>query len=103
MKIIIHKLSAFAAILCITSFFLATIISEIFGSYSNIIIVKNLILFPGLFILIPIIITTGISGFIMTKSKKGIIAKKKEKNAFYRIQWNIYTYSFCYNPKLSSI
>ncbi|MEY8674066.1 hypothetical protein AB9G22_06745 [Francisella philomiragia] len=60
MKIIIHKLSAFAAIFCITLFFLATIISEIFGSYNNIIIAKKLILFPGLFILIPIIIITGI-------------------------------------------
>lgn len=82
MKIIIHKLSAFAAIFCITLFFLATIISEIFGSYNNIIIVKKLILFPGLFILIPIIIITGISGAIMTKSKKGVIAKKKKRMIF---------------------
>lgn len=79
MKIIIHKLSALMATFCITLFFSATVVSEVLGNYENIAIVKKLILFPGLFILIPFIVATGISGSIMTKSKKGIVTKKKKR------------------------
>ncbi len=82
MKITIHKISAFIAISCIILFFSATIITEIFGSYGNIATIKKLILFPGLFILIPFIIITGISGSLLTKAKKGIVAKKKKRMLF---------------------
>ena len=71
MKTKIHVLGAFIATLCIATFFTSTIIVELFGSYECIARIKELIVMPGLFILIPAIAVTGGSGFSLGRSRKG--------------------------------
>lgn len=76
----IHKISATLAILCVALFFSSTIAVELLGSLEQISHIKQLIVFPGLFILIPAIAATGISGFIMSgKAKTGPIVIKKKR------------------------
>lgn len=76
----IHKICAALAILCVALFFSSTIIVELLSGPEEIARVKQLIVFPGLFILIPAIATTGISGFLMAgKMKIGPISTKKKR------------------------
>ena len=79
MKPIIHLIAAFTATLCIATFFTSTLIVELFGTHETISVVKNLIVMPGLFILIPAMAITGATGFTLSKVKSGKIVKKKLK------------------------
>ena len=79
MKNRIHLVVAMIATLCITSFFTATISVELFGSYETIATVKNLIVMPGLFVLIPAIAVTGGTGFARSKDRKGRLIDSKKK------------------------
>ncbi len=79
----IHPVAATVATLCIATFFISTVIVELFGSYESIAVVKSLIVMPGLFILIPAIAITGASGFARAKgTKSGIIGSKKKRMPF---------------------
>lgn len=77
----LHKIFAIVAFATILSFWFSTLIVELFFNYEAITYVKSLIVFPGLFILIPSIIITGISGNIIAKKskKKELIEKKKKR------------------------
>lgn len=75
----IHRLAISISFLCITTFFLSTILGELFGSHAAISQIKNLIVFPGLFILIPFMIVSGASGFLLAKSRNGRLIEKKKK------------------------
>jgi len=75
----IHRTVAIIAVLCIATFFVSTILAELFGSYETIIMVKGLIVTPGLFILIPVVAMTGITGFILSKSRQGRLVQIKKK------------------------
>lgn len=75
----IHPVAAIVATLCIASFFTATILAELFGSKESISAVKNLIVMPGLFILIPAIAITGGTGFSLAKNWKGRLVEGKQK------------------------
>ena len=79
MKNKIHLAAGILATLCIASFFCSTVIVEIFGSYEAIARVKNLIVFPGLFILIPAIAATGASGFVLSKNRHSQLVKGKKQ------------------------
>ena len=79
MKEKVHLFGAIIATLCIATFFSATIIAELFGSYSTIATVKALIVMPGLFILIPAIAATGGSGFALGKARKGRLLSAKQR------------------------
>lgn len=79
MKPIIHLIAAFTATLCIATFFTSTLLVELFGTHETIAVVKNLIVMPGLFILIPAMAITGATGFTLSKVKSGKIVKKKLK------------------------
>ena len=79
MKNIIHPIAAVIATLCIATFFTSTIIVELFGSNESIATVKNLIVMPGLFILIPAIAITGGTGFALSKDRKGHLIENKKK------------------------
>lgn len=79
MKTKIHVLGALIATLCIASFFTSTIIVEVFGSHESIARIKELIVMPGLFILIPAIAVTGGSGFSLGRSRKGRLVEAKKK------------------------
>ena len=76
---ILHRLAASVATLCIASFFSATIFVELFGTEESIATLKSLIVWPGLFILVPSIALTGGSGFALAKSRSGKLALQKKK------------------------
>ncbi len=83
MKQAIHLGSAIIATLCIATFFLSTIVVELFGTIAMIATVKSLIVAPGLFILVPAIAVTGVTGFALsTKRKGGLIEAKKRRMPF---------------------
>ncbi len=79
----IHFIMAIIATLCITTFFISTIIVELFGTHEQIVIVKSLVVMPGLFILVPAVMITGGTGFALSKYRKGrIINGKKRRMPF---------------------
>ncbi len=83
MKQSIHRFSALIAALCISSFFLATVAVELFGTEAAIVAVKSLIVTPGLFILVPAIAITGATGFALGKKRRGpLIQAKKSRMPF---------------------
>lgn len=75
----IHPVTAIIATLCIATFFLSTILVELFGSHESIAMVKNLIVMPGLFILVPAIAATGGTGFTLSKGRKGRLVEIKKR------------------------
>ena len=77
--LIIHRLAAPVSILCIALFLSATIFVELSGTHESIAMVKSLIVWPGLFILIPAIALTGASGFALAKSRNGKLVEQKKK------------------------
>lgn len=81
MLLISHRIFALLAFTTILTFWCSTVVVELFFSYEEVNIVKRLILFPGLFILVPALILTGISGNILAKgsAKKELIKKKKKR------------------------
>ena len=79
MKQYIHRIAAIIATLCIATFFTSSIIVELFGSLNSVTQVKNLIVMPGLFILIPAIATTGATGFALAKDRKSRFVNTKKK------------------------
>ncbi|AZM95031.1 MULTISPECIES: hypothetical protein [Gammaproteobacteria] len=79
MTLILHRLAASVAVLCIATFFSATIFVELFGTEESIATLKSLIVWPGLFILIPSIALTGGSGFALAKSRRGKLVLQKKK------------------------
>ena len=83
MKHIFHKTGAIIATLCIVTFFLSTLIVEFFFSVESVAQVKSLIVFPGLFILIPAIAITGATGFSLSKSSSaGLVGQKRKRMPF---------------------
>jgi len=74
-----HFIAGLLATLTIATFFLSTVIVELFGSHEAVAIVKSLIVMPGLFILVPAIAATGGSGFALSKSRQGRLVDSKKK------------------------
>lgn len=79
MMFMLHRLAAFIAILCIATFFTATVFVELFGTTESIAILKSLIVWLGLFILVPSIAITGASGFTLAKTRSGKLVQQKKK------------------------
>lgn len=79
MKQNIHRIASILATICIATFFTSTLLVELFGSDSAIAFVKNLIVIPGLFILVPAMAITGATGFSLAKTRKGRIVENKKK------------------------
>ncbi|MCG9695037.1 hypothetical protein L1D55_25585 [Vibrio sp. Isolate22] len=79
MKPIIHRIAALTATLCVATFFTSTLLVELFGTLESVKLVKSMIVFPGLFILVPAIAITGATGAAMAKKRKGKIVERKSK------------------------
>ena len=79
MKKNIHFVAGILATLTIATFLISTITVELFGTPEAIALVKNLIVMPGLFILITAIITTSGTGFALAKIKSGRLVQAKQK------------------------
>jgi len=74
-----HFIASLVATLTIATFFISTILVELFGSHEAVATVKSLIVLPGLFILVPAIAATGGSGFYLSKSRQGRLVDAKKK------------------------
>ena len=79
MKQVIHRSSATIATLCIGTFFVSSLLIELFGSHTMVATVKSFIVTPGLFILIPAIALTGATGFSLAEKRKGRLIDIKKK------------------------
>jgi hypothetical protein len=79
MKRLIHRITAIVATLCIGTFFVSSIVVELFGSPDMVATVKRLIVFPGLFILVPSIALTGATGFSLSGNRKGGLIDIKKR------------------------
>jgi len=67
------------ATLTIATFFLSTLVTELFGTHETVAMVKASIVMPGLFILVPAIAVTGGSGIFLSKSRQGRLIEAKKK------------------------
>lgn len=74
-----HLISGLLATLTIATFFLSTVVVELFGSHEAVAVIKRLIVTPGLFILVPAIAAAGGTGFVLSKSRKGRLVDAKKK------------------------
>ena len=74
-----HLLAGLLATLTIAAFFTATLLVELFGTHDAIAGIKHMIVFPGLFILVPAIAVTGGSGFALSKVRQGHLVQAKLK------------------------
>ena len=74
-----HLLAGLLATLTIAVFFTSTVLVELFGSHAAIAGIKQLIVFPGLFILVPAIAATGGTGFALSKTRSGRLVEAKKK------------------------
>lgn len=78
MKKIIHPIAGTIAMLCIGSFWVSTLVSELFLSQDAIVLVKHTIL-QAMWVMIPAIVATGGSGFLLTGERKGNLLEGKKK------------------------
>ena len=78
MKTVVHAIAGILAFLMITSFWISTLVSEIFLSYQAIELVKLCILY-AMWILIPALMITGASGFYMAKNRSSRLLTNKKR------------------------
>ncbi len=74
-----HLIAGLLAPLCIATFFLSTILTELFGSHAAVAQLKSLIVTPGLWIMIPLMAAAGGSGMFLARSRKGRLVDAKKK------------------------
>jgi hypothetical protein len=75
----VHLFTGILSSLCIATFFLSTILAELFGSHAAVAQLKSLIVTPGLWILVPLMAAAGGSGMFLAKSRKGRLVEAKKK------------------------
>lgn len=74
-----HRVAGVLATLTIASFFLSTVLVELFGSPDAVAAVKRLIVMPGLLVLVPALAATGGSGLYLSKFRRGRLIDAKKK------------------------
>lgn len=75
----LHLAVGVVAILLIATFFVSTVVVELAGSPAAIAQVKRLIVTPGLWLLVPAIAATGITGFALASGRSGRLVQLKKK------------------------
>ena len=78
MKTRLHGALGAIAWLCITAFWLSTVVSELWLGPASVAAVKNAILM-GMWVLIPAMAATGGSGFALAKSRSGRLVNAKRR------------------------
>lgn len=79
---VIHPIAGLVAILTITTFWLSTAISELFGSEATVVAVKTTIPW-GFLLLVPALAATGGSGFFLSKGQRqGLVGAKLKRMPF---------------------
>ncbi|MBT0624406.1 hypothetical protein KIH32_10850 [Pseudomonas fluorescens] len=75
----LHLTASLLVLLCIATFFLSTLLSETMGTHSSVAQIKNLIVSPGLWVLIPAMILAGASGTFLSRTRWGRLVDSKKK------------------------
>lgn len=75
----VHLVAGLLAPLCIATFFLSTLFTELFGSHAAVAQLKSLIVTPGLWIMVPLMAAAGGSGVLLARSRKGRLVDAKKK------------------------
>ncbi|WP_020565232.1 hypothetical protein [Methylosarcina fibrata] len=75
---IIHPMAGAVAILTISTFWLSTVLTELFASQATVTAVKTAIPW-GFFLLIPALMATGGSGFVLSKGRQSQVIGAKIK------------------------
>lgn len=82
MSRLIHRGAGLLALLAIASFWLSTVISELFASQAAVVAVKSAIPW-GLIVLIPALAATGASGFALAGGRRqGLAGAKRRRMPF---------------------
>jgi hypothetical protein len=76
MKAKLHGFFGVIALLCITTFWLSTAVSELFLEQASVVAVKHAVL-TGMWVLIPAIAATGGSGFSLANRRRGRLVDVK--------------------------
>lgn len=76
MKSKLHGVFGAVALLCITTFWLSTVVSELFLDQASVVAVKNAVL-SGMWLLVPALAATGGSGFALAKGRSGRLVSVK--------------------------
>jgi hypothetical protein len=76
---IAHLIVGLLAPLCIATFFLSTVLTELFGSHAAVAQLKSLIATPGLWIMVPLMAAAGGSGMFLASSRKGRLVEAKRR------------------------
>jgi hypothetical protein len=74
-----HLIAGILAPLCLVTFFLSTVLVELFGSHAAVAQLKALIVTPGLWIMIPAMAAAGGSGMFLGKARKGRLVEAKNQ------------------------
>ena len=74
-----HLAAGLLAPLCIATFFLSTVLTELFGSHAAVAQLKSLIVWPGLWIMVPLMAAVGGSGMFLARSRKDRLVDAKKK------------------------
>jgi len=78
-----HLTASMLALLCIATFFLSTILVETMGTQRSIAQLKQLIVSPGLWVLVPAMALAGASGMLLSRSRQGrLVGSKKKRMPF---------------------
>lgn len=75
----VHLVSSLGATLLIALFLCATLTVELFGSHLEVARVKHLIVAPGLWALIPLVASAGLTGNLMTRGRRGRLLSTKRR------------------------
>lgn len=78
-KTYLHASAGTLAMLLIATFWISTLVSELFLDMMAVTTVKHYIAKYGLICLIALMAITGGSGFALSKSRKGLLIEKKKK------------------------
>ena len=74
-----HLIAGILAPLCVVTFFISTVVIELFFSHAAVAQLKALIVTPGLWIMLPAIAVAGGSGLFLNQSRKGRLVDGKKK------------------------
>ncbi len=78
MKSKMHALLGSIALLCISTFWISTLVSELFLGQESVVAVKNGVL-AAMWLLIPAMAATGGSGFALARGRRGSLLETKTR------------------------
>lgn len=74
-----HLVAGLLAPLCLVTFFVSTVVMELFFSHPAVAQLKALIVTPGLWIMVPAIAVAGGSGLFLSRTRQGRLVDAKRK------------------------